>query len=165
VSALFSGTTDIRLWIGSILVAVLLTRIAWLWPRGGLSQPEDWSSAERFWGRVSSWTFALAALLSGLTAAYAATRVPWVDNFSALLGMPAVVNGRPTWFQSTASYLFIFPLSLGVLAGAMTDPWTLQRISFRGPRDLVLRAAPVFALIAATYSIWHSVVALSAAVR
>ena len=165
MSNLISGAIDIRLLIESGLMTILLARIVWLWPHGRLTQPGDWSSKERFWGRVSAWAWMGAAVFSGLAAAYTATRVPWVDNFSVLLGQPPVVNGRPSWTESTASYLFGWPLAFGIVGAAMTDPWTLGHMTFRGPRELVLRFLPAMAACVTLYSIWRSIGALSAAIR
>jgi hypothetical protein len=146
----------------AIILVILALRIGYCGARGTLTQPEDWSAVEKKSGRWSAWAFALASLVSVLIAGYVATRVPWVDNLPALLGRPQVVSGRPTWAQSTWPYLFTFPISPGLLAAVVTDPWTNRLISFRGPRDLILRAAPAFALAGAIFSIWHSLVALAA---
>jgi hypothetical protein len=40
-----------------------------------------------------------------------------------------------------------------------------ERASFRGPRDLALRALAPLALVVCASSLWHSIVALSAAVH
>ena len=161
----FTGILDIPLWVMVAVLAVFLPRIIWFWCHGRLSQPADWSPAERMWGRIAACTFAIAAVVCGLTAAYVATRVPWVENLPGLLGRPTVVNGKPTWQQSTASYLFLGPAALGAFAAWMTDPWGVERMSFRGPRDIALRVLPAIALIAAAYSMWCSIGALSAAIR
>jgi hypothetical protein len=157
MSNLISGAIDLRLLIESALMIILLGRILWLWPHGQLTQPEDWSSKERFWGRVTAWAWMGAAIFSGLAAVYTATRVPWVDNFSVLLG--------PGWTESTTSYLFSWPLSFGIVGAAMPDPWTLGHIRFRGSRELVLRFLPAMAACVTFYSIWRSIGALSATVR
>ena len=89
----------------------------------------------------------------------------WVGNFPALLGVPPVVHGRHTWPQSTASYLFTFPAVLGAFASWMTDPWGVERMGFRGQREVALRVLPLIALIGAGYSMWRSIGALSAAMH
>jgi hypothetical protein len=160
-----TGLLDIPLWLMLAVIAVFVPRIVWFWRDGRLSQPVDWSPAERFSGRLAVRAFAIAALASGLTAAYVATRIPWVENFSALLGMPAVVHGRPTWPQSTASYLFAVPAALGAFASWMADPWGVEHMTFRGSREAALRVLPLIASIAAGYSMWRCISALSAAVR
>jgi hypothetical protein len=45
----------------------------------------------------------------------------------------------------------------------MTDAWGVEKLNFRGPRDLVLRAMPLIALAAAAYSVALSIGALSVA--
>jgi hypothetical protein len=52
-------------YVRSILVAVLFAGIAWLC-KGGLTQPADWSSAERYWGRVAALAWAVADVALGL---------------------------------------------------------------------------------------------------
>jgi hypothetical protein len=156
--------TNAELWVLGPLVGLLGMRLAWLWLGGRLDQPADWTADERFYGRLAAAGMAMAALAAGLTAAYVATRVPWVDNFTGLLGRPPIVNGRPTLSQSTGSYLFRTPLGMALAAIALTDPVGLRFVSFRGPRDLVLRALPLIGLALAAHSISVSIGALAAAV-
>jgi hypothetical protein len=156
--------TNVELWVLAPLVGSLVVRLAWLWQRGRLVQPADWTADERFYGRLAAAGMAMAALAAGLTAAYVATRVPWVDNFTGLLGRPPIVNGRPTLSQSTGSYLFGTPLRMALAAIALTDPVALRIMTFRGSRDLVLRGLPLIALALTVYSISVSIGALAAAV-
>jgi hypothetical protein len=65
---------------------------------------------------------AIAALAAGVTAAYVATRFPWTDNFTGLLGRPPIVHGRPTLSQPTGAYLFGTPLRVALASIALSDP-------------------------------------------
>jgi hypothetical protein len=107
---------------------------------------------------------AIAAIAAGVMAAYVATRVPWIDNFTGLLGRPPIVHGRPTLSQPTGAYLFGTPLHIALAAIALTDPLALRIMRFRGPRGLVLRVIPLIALALAVYSISVSIGALAAAI-
>jgi len=156
--------TNMQLWLLGPLVGLLVVRLAWLWQGGRLVQPADWTADERFYGRLAAVSTAIAALAAGVTAAYVATRVPWIDNFTGLLGRPPIVHGRPTMSQPTGSYLFGTPLHLALVAIALTDPWALRMLRFRGPRDVVLRLFPLIALAFAAYSISVSIDALAVAV-
>jgi hypothetical protein len=144
------------------LVGLLVARLAWLRQGGRLVQPADWTADERLYGRLAAASMAIAALAAGVTAAYVATRVPWTDNFTALLGRLPIVHGRPTLSQPTGAYLFGTPLRVALASIALTDPWALRMQTFRGPRGLVLRVVSVIALGLAAYSISVSIGALAA---
>jgi hypothetical protein len=164
LNTVFSTILDIQVLVFSTALAVFGARIAWFWSAGRLSQPADWSAAERFWGRVAAAVLAIEAFASGITAGYVATQVPWVADLPALLAVPpAVVAGRHPMPISTASYLFTVPLGLGLIAAMLTDPWGVTVLRYRGPRELILRALTVIGLIATGWSISHSLDALSAA--
>jgi hypothetical protein len=161
---LFTHLLDAWLVFLSAAFCVLIVRIGWFSSRGELLLPQDWSPAERFWGRLAASGLGLAALVCGLTAVYVAMRVPWVENFPALLANPPkVVAGREPAHISTASYLFAMPVALGVCAAMLTDPWGSGVITFRGPRALALRVLPAIGLAVCGMSLWRSVEALSAA--
>ena len=161
---MFPAILDIQVLVFSAALAVLGARIAWLWSAGRLSQPADWSAAERLWGRLAAAVIAIPALASGVTAGYVATQVPWVADLPRLFAVPpAVVAGRHPMPISTASYLFTMPLGLGLVAAMLTDPWGVTVMRFKGPRDLVLRALPLIGLVLAVWSISRSLDALSAA--
>ena len=154
--------TDLGLLAMSAILLVLTGRILWLHDR--LEQPADWSEAERHYGRRLAWSFAIAALVSGAIALYVASYVPWVENLPALLAdPPKIVAGREPHHISTATYLFTMPVALGLGAASLTDPRVVRNLSFRGPRDLVLRAFPLLAFGLCIYSASHSLAALSAA--
>jgi hypothetical protein len=156
--------SNTELWLLAPMVGLLLVRLVWLWHGGRLVQPADWTVDERFYGRVAAAGMAIAALAAGVTAAYVATRVPWVGDFTGLLGRPPIVHGRPTLSEPTGTYLFGTPLRMALAAIALTDPVALRILRFRGSRDLVLRALPLMALALAAYSIAVSIGALTAAV-
>jgi hypothetical protein len=154
--------TDIPLLAMSTILIALVARIVWL--RDRLKQPVDWSPEERRHGRILAWSLAAAALISGLVAAYVAARVPWVDNLPAMFpDAPHVVAGREPLHISTAWYLFSEPVGLGLFGAWLTDPWAVARLSFRGPRDLVLRTFPLFAFGLGLHAVWKSIHALRAA--
>ena len=155
--------TNTELWLLGPLVGLLVARLAWLWQGGRLVQPVDWTADERFYGKLAAASMAIAAIAAGVMAAYVATRVPWIDNFTGLLGRPPIVHGRPTLSQPTGAYLFGTPLRIALAAIALTDPLALRIMRFRGPRDLVLRVIPLIALALAVYSINVSIGALAAA--
>jgi len=145
-------------------IAVLTVRIVLFAVKGGVPQPATWSDQEKVWGRQAAWTLGLCGLAAVLTAAYVASRVPWVENFPALLAHPPVaVAGRQPWHISTWSYLFGYPLGLLVFAAVLVDPWTATKLSFRTSREWSLRMLPILAIIFAVISIWQSIDALSAA--
>jgi len=155
-------TADLELTLLSAALVILSIRIVWY--RERLTQPEGWTAVEKAQARVAALALATAALASGLTAAYVATRVPWVDNLPALFATPPQpVAGTPPAPVSTAAYLFLIPIMVGFFAAMLIDPWGARHVSFRGSRLLVLRAIPVVALLATAYSVWHSISALSAA--
>jgi hypothetical protein len=164
LNTVFPIILDIQVLVFSAALAVLGARIAWFWSAGRLSQPADWSETECFRGRLASAGLAIAALASGLTAGYVATKVPWVADLPSLLAVPpAVVAGRQPMPISTASYLFTMPLGLGLFAAMLTDPWGVTMMRFKGPRGLVLGALPLIGLVLAAWSISRSLDALSAA--
>jgi hypothetical protein len=151
---------DIWLWFLTATLVVLLIRMTWFWSAGRLSGHPEWTATERHWGRLVAGAFAAGALVSGITAVYVATRVPWVDNLSSLLAQaPQGVA------MSTAAYLFSLPLSLAVFAAMHIDPWGVRQIRFKGAlsRTANMRAAILIGLFGAAYSIWLSIGALSAA--
>ena len=152
---------DIELLAMSAILLVLTARILWL--RDRLEQPADWSDDERYYGRRLAWSFAIAALISGVIALYAASCVPWVENLPALLANPPkIVAGKEPHHISTAAYLFMMPVALGLAAASLTDPRVVQIIRFRGPRDLVLRAFPLVAFGLCVYAVSRSLDVLSA---
>jgi hypothetical protein len=154
-------SADLPLLAMSAILLVLTGRILWLHDR--LEQPADWSKAERHYARRLAWSFAIAALASGVIALYVALCVPWVENLPALLAdSPAIVAGKVPHQISTAAYLFMMPVALGLGAASLTDPRVVKTLSFRGPRDLVLRAFPLVALGLCIHSISQSLAALSA---
>jgi hypothetical protein len=154
-------SADIGLLAMSAILLVLTGRILWL--RDRLEQPADWSENERYYGRRLAWSFAIAAVVSGVIALYVASCVPWVENLPALLANPPqIVAGREPHHISTAAYLFTMPVALGLCAASLTDPRVVQMLSFRGPRDLVLRAFPLFAFGLCIYAVSRSLAALSA---
>ena len=163
---LFTQLLDTWLLFLSAVLAVLVARIAWISSRRELSQPADWSATERSLGRLAAWGLAIAALVSGLTAVYVSMRVPWVENFLALLpNPPKVVAGKQPAHISTASYLFGMPVGLGLCAAMLTDPWALRVMRFRGPRRLVLGMLPLIGVLFCGISLWRSIDALSTTIR
>jgi len=153
---------DLWLLFLSAVLVILIVRAFWLSDQLGF--PMDWNVAEKRLGRVVAFAFAAAAISSITVAAYVASVVPWVENFPALLSHPPqIVAGRQPAHISTAAYLFLIPVGLGVAAGLLTDPWGRKRLHFRGSRDLSLRALPVVAIVLGVYSIYRSIDALSAA--
>jgi hypothetical protein len=155
------GLLDLWLIMLSVLLIMLVGRAVWL--RERLSFPPDWSVDEQRFANTAILAFAAAACISAAAATYAASLVPWVENFPALLPHPPqTVAGRAPAHISTWFYLFAIPVSLGVVAGVLIDPWANRRLSFRGPRDLVLRLAPLLAIGLGYYSISRSIEALSA---
>jgi hypothetical protein len=158
---MFAQYNHFDIWLGFLTAAlvVLLIRITWFWSAGRLSQPPEWNATERYWGRLVAGAFTAGALVSGITAVYVATRVPWVDNLSSLLGPHQAVA------MSTAAYLFLLPLSLAVFAAMHIDAWGVRQIRFKGAlsRTANMRAAILIGLFGAAYSIWFSIGALSAA--
>lgn len=153
---------DLWLILLSMLLIVLIGRAVWL--RERLSFPPDWSVDEQRFACTAVFAFAAAACGSAAVATYTASIVPWVENFPALLPHPPqIVAGREPTHISTVFYLFAIPIGLGVVAGMLIDPWANRRLSFRGPRDLVLRLSPLLAVGLGYYSISRSIEALSAA--
>jgi hypothetical protein len=153
---------DLWLMFLCVLLVALITRAIWL--RDRLGFPPDWNADEQHYAQIATFAFVAAALASAAVATYAASIVPWVNDLPSLTSHPPqLVRGRAPAPISTASYLFGIPVTLGVVAGMLVDPAANRRLSFRGPRDIVLRLCPLLAIGFAAYSIWRSIDALSAA--
>jgi len=51
----FATLLDVWVWFLATVLVVLLTRIAWFRATGRLSQPMEWSAAERQLGTTAAW--------------------------------------------------------------------------------------------------------------